>query len=631
MKLNKIILSTAVLSVVGCSSGMNKFSNQDLEQYQQQPEKYAESVVSTMNNRELIGQTLMMDFRSWGKDPYTDEEIPVTRINHDISSMITDYHIGGVILFRQNLVNSNQIVEFTDALQEASSNLPLLIATDQEGGYVTRLQNGTEMPGNMALAASGDANNAYVAGKIHGSELSALGINYNFGPVVDVNVNQNNPIIGVRSYSSNVDVINEMSTAYMDGIHEAGVISALKHFPGHGNVSVDSHYDLPEVSYSREEWEAIDLAPFKYAIEHGTDSIMSAHVTLPSVDDTMIQATLSDKEMLIPATFSKPILTGILRDQIGFDGLIVTDALDMGAIADNFDRNYAVHASLYAGADIALMPLQITNRDEIKQLESLFVYLEDKMETNPEFLERMKEAATRVIKKKLQMGLVYQTTDKQFAIDSVGSEANKLEEKKVADASITLIENQNNVLPVDPSEASNILVISDEDSRNALVTKYLNVVKQETGNHPMFISEQKAALMEDNLNENELRSTIVKSDLIIMSTYNLMDTAANAQKIVDIANAEGKKLVMISTRNPYDIAHVDGVQANIAIYGITGFDVTNNDRNSLEANISSGIRTLFLNPQTGLPLNAPTGTLPVDVKNDNGDVIYPFGHSVNYQ
>ncbi|MEZ9706573.1 glycoside hydrolase family 3 protein, partial [Vibrio breoganii] len=104
-----------VLSVVGCSSGMNKFSNQDLEQYQQQPEKYAESVVSTMNNRELIGQTLMMDFRSWGKDPYTDEEIPVTRINHDISSMITDYHIGGVILFRQNLVNSNQIVEFTDA------------------------------------------------------------------------------------------------------------------------------------------------------------------------------------------------------------------------------------------------------------------------------------------------------------------------------------------------------------------------------------------------------------------------------------------------------------------------------------------------------------------------------------
>ncbi|TKF95005.1 glycoside hydrolase family 3 N-terminal domain-containing protein, partial [Vibrio sp. F13] len=107
---------------------------------------------------------------------------------------------------------------------------------------------------NMALAASGDANNAYVAGKIHGSELSALGINYNFGPVVDVNVNQNNPIIGVRSYSSNVDVINEMSTAYMDGIHEAGVISALKHFPGHGNVSVDSHYDLPEVSYSRDEW-----------------------------------------------------------------------------------------------------------------------------------------------------------------------------------------------------------------------------------------------------------------------------------------------------------------------------------------------------------------------------------------
>ncbi|MEZ9233169.1 glycoside hydrolase family 3 protein [Vibrio amylolyticus] len=631
MNINKIILSTAVLSAVGCSSGINKFSNQDLEQYQQQPEKYAESIVGTMNNRELIGQTLMMDFRSWGKDAYTDEDLPVTRVNEDISGIITDYHIGGVILFRQNLINSNQIVEFTDALQAASNNLPLLIATDQEGGYVTRLQNGTEMPGNMALAASGDANNAYTAGKIHGNELAALGINYNFGPVVDVNVNQNNPIIGVRSYSSNIDVINEMSTAYMDGIHKSGVISALKHFPGHGNVSVDSHYDLPEVSYSREEWEAIDLAPFKYAIEHGTDSIMSAHVTLPSVDDTMIKATLSDKEMLIPATFSKPILTGILRDQIGFDGLIVTDALDMGAIADNFDRNYAVHASLVAGADIALMPLQITNQEEIKQLDSLFASLEDKMETDPEFHERMKEAATRVIKKKLEMGLVYQDSDKQLAIDTVGSEAHKLEEKQVADASITLIENENDVLPIDPSAVSNILVISDEGSRNALVSKYLNVVKKETGNHPMFISEIKTPLLEDNLNADELRRTISKSDLIIMSTYNLTGHAIDAQKVVDIANAEGKKLVMVSTRNPYDIAHVDNVKANIAIYGITGFDVTNNDRNSLEANISSGIRTLFLDPKTELPLNAPTGSLPVEIKGDNGDVLYPFGHSVNYK
>ncbi|WP_084781506.1 glycoside hydrolase family 3 protein [Salinivibrio sp. DV] len=630
MKLNKIILSTAILSVVGCSSGINKLSNQELEQYHQQPEKYAEFIVSTMNKREIIGQTLMMDFRSWGKDSYTDEDIPVTRINDDISSIITNYHIGGVILFRQNLVNASQIIEFTDALQQASSNLPLLIATDQEGGYVTRLQTGTEMPGNMALAATGDANNAYIAGKVHGAELSALGINYNFGPVVDVNVNQKNPIIGVRSYSSNIDVVNAMSSAYMAGIHESGVISALKHFPGHGNVSVDSHYDLPEVSYSREEWEAIDLAPFKYAIEQGADSIMSAHVTLPSVDDTMIQATLSDKEMLVPATFSKPILTGILRDQVGFDGLIVTDALDMGAIADNFDRSYAVHAALVAGADIALMPLQITHRDQIKQLESLFVYLEDKMETNPAFLKRITEAATRVVKKKLQMGLVYQDTNKKFAIDTVGSEAHKDEERKIADASITLIENQNHVLPIDPREVTNILVISDEDSRNALVSKYLNVVKQETGNHPLFISKLKTVLAEDNLNTQALQRTVAKSDLIIMATYNLTTHAANAQKIVDIANAEGKKLVMISTRNPYDIAHVNGVKANIAIYGITGFDVTNNDRNSLEANIRSGIRTLFMNPETGLPLNAPTGTLPVNIKNENGDVIYPLGHSVNY-
>ncbi|USD43406.1 glycoside hydrolase family 3 protein [Vibrio sp. SCSIO 43135] len=631
MNINKLILSTAVLSVVGCSNSMNKISNQDLTQYQQHPQKYADYIVDNMNDRELIGQTLMMDFRSWGKDPYTDEEIPVTRLNDEISNMISDYHIGGVILFRQNLVNSNQIVELTDALQASSSNLPLLIATDQEGGYVTRLQNGTEMPGNMALAASGDASNAYLAGKIHGTELAALGINYNFGPVVDVNVSQDNPIIGVRSYSSNIDLINEMSTAYMDGIHDANVINALKHFPGHGNVSVDSHYDLPEVSYSRQEWEDVDLAPFKYAIEHGADSIMSAHVTLPSVDDTVIKATLSDKEMLIPATFSKPILTGILRDELGFEGLVVTDALDMGAIADNFDRNYAVKASLEAGADIALMPLQITSKAEIQQLESLYASLEDEMKANPEFYERIKEAALRVITKKLKMGLVYSPSDKQFAVDTVGSEQHKLEEQAVADAAITVIENQNNVLPVDPSEISNILVISDEDSRNTLVTKYLKQVQSETGNHPMFISDIKTPLLEDNLDANELRNTIAKSDLIILATYNLTGSAIDAQKIVDIANEEETKLVMVSTRNPYDIAHVNNVKANIAIYGITGFDVTNNDRNSLEANIRSGIRTLFEDPRTGKPLNSPHASLPVDIRNSEGEILYPFGHSIEYK
>jgi beta-N-acetylhexosaminidase len=629
MNIKALSISSVIVTLVGCTSNLGVVDNKTLQTYKQDPSKYAIELVSNMTDREKIGQTIMMDFRSWGTDKYTDEPVAVTQLNDDIAGIIKDYHLGGVILFRQNLVNTPQTVDLVNAMQAARSNLPLLIATDQEGGYVTRLQEGTEMPGNMALAATGDTKNAYYAGSVHGEELSALGINYNFGPVVDVNVNQSNPIIGVRSYSSDLATIDNMANSYMKGIQQHGVITSLKHFPGHGNVSVDSHYDLPIVDYSRSEWEQVDLTPFKKAIENGADSIMTAHVVVPSVDSRKLKATLTGKEIGIPATFSDKILTGVLRDEIGFDGLIVTDALDMAAIADNFDRPFAVKQSISAGADIALMPLQITSVSEIKKVEDLYQQLEQEMEVSTKFNQRITESAVRVVKTKLEMGLINTKHDALDAMSIVASNENKATEAHIADQAITLIKNDG-TLPISPKSLTNILIVSDESSRNELIANALKSVSDQTGNNPMFISQMNFPLAGNSINEPLMQQQIQAADLVILATYNLTDRAPNAQKLLDYTAQEKVTTVVISTRNPYDIAHLDNVQSNIAIYGITGFDITNADRNSLEANIKAGIRSIFLNNNTNKPLNNPQGKLPVDIKNKSGSILYSIGHGLSY-
>ena len=600
-------------------------SDEQLKAWWLTPEQSALNIVQGMSFEEKVGQILMLDFRYWGRDAQGNKQ-PLTQSDTALQKLIQDYHLGSVILFRENLIDTPQTVQLINNLQQARSNLPLFISTDQEGGYVTRLRVGTEMPGNMALGATGSPKLAQLAGRIHGYELSSLGFNFNFGPVVDVNNNQNNPVIGVRAYSDDPQRVSELAKSYISGIHQYPVLTSLKHFPGHGNVASDTHFALPTISIDKAAWQRVELMPFLETLPY-TDAIMTAHVVVPALDNSKL-LTRNGEQMGTPATLSRPILTGILREQLKFNGLILTDAMDMGAISANFAADWAVKQAILAGNDMVLMPLEIKDEASAQQLNALYQYLQVEAERDPALKSRIDESAKRVVYTKLAKKISATPRDASVAAKIVGSQQHKQTENFIAEQAVTLIKN-NGVLPFPLKRTNTVLVYSDEQPRNALIEKHLHAIAAEFHSQ-ITVNSQVVKLGQNTLRPEEIERQIAGQQLVILATYNLRSDPQNAQKIIDAAHRAKVPLVVIATRNPYDIAYLKNVDANIAIYGITGFDVTNNVRNSLETNIRSGLRTLFKGPDNQPPLAIPHGKLPVNITSPDGStVIYSRGHGLN--
>ena len=247
-----------------------------------------ESIVKSMSLQDKVTQMLMVDFRYW--DENTSDNVAqkgLTGMNSQVREIIEDYNFGAVIYFAQNLTGTEQAYNLTYQMQTAArknGGIPMIICTDQEGGSVYRLGSGTALPGNMALGATGNTEYARMAGQIIGSELSVLGINTNLAPVVDVNNNANNPVIGLRSYGDDPVAIGNMASAAIEGMKEYGVIGCAKHFPGHGDTATDSHYGLPIVDKSLSALQSCELKPFEISIEHGVDMIMTAHILYPQLE-----------------------------------------------------------------------------------------------------------------------------------------------------------------------------------------------------------------------------------------------------------------------------------------------------------------------------------------------------------
>ncbi|HGJ5873622.1 MAG TPA: glycoside hydrolase family 3 protein [Arsenophonus apicola] len=620
--MNKIALSLCLLSFFCSAKGI---THQQLADLWQSPEKEAKQLVENMSFEEKLGQMLMLGFRHWGIDAEKNA-LAMTKLNPEIANIIHHYHLGSVILFRDNLIDSPQTVNLINALQQARSNLPLFISVDQEGGYVTRLRVGTEMPGNMALGATRSKQLSELVGMIHGYELTHLGFNFNFAPVVDINNNQNNPIIGVRSYSDRPQLVAEMANGYIQGIHRYAVLTAIKHFPGHGNVTADSHLSLPTINISQQQWRKFELLPFMHTMRN-TDAIITAHIVMPALDNHKL-TTLDNQRVGVPATLSKPILSGILRNKLNYQGLIITDAMDMGAIANNFDSNWVVKQAILAGNDIILMPLKITAIEDVTKLEQLYHYLKTEAQSDPELNRRISESAYRVVFSKLKNRISAQDKSAQRAQQVVAAKIDKDIENMVADNAITLIKNSN-ILPFQLKNNNKIVIFSDEKARNQLIKKHLLSIADEL-NINMATQDDVVTMMADDKTEQQLTTKMQNSDLIILATYNLKNAPINAQRILNVANRNAIPVVVISTNNPYDIAYLRGVKANIAIYGITGFDETDKNRNNLETNIRSGLRTLFLTPNKRL-MNSPTGKLPVDIKTPNLErILYPYGYGLAY-
>lgn len=273
-----------------------------------------------------------------------------TTLHAELRELITQYHLGGLVFFARNVESPAQVARLVCEAQSAAraAGLPgLLLAIDQEGGLVARLTEDkgfTEFPPAMALGATGDPEHARQAAAAIAHEMRAVGLNANFAPVLDVNSNPANPVIGVRSFSFEPGVAAQYGAAFARGLQDASVMAFGKHFPGHGNTQQDSHFDLPVVRSPREELDEVELLPFRAAIAAGLAGIMSAHISFPALDPAGLPATLSER-----------VMTGLLRQELGFDGLLATDSLAMGALERmGYPAPVAAAAALQAGADLLL-------------------------------------------------------------------------------------------------------------------------------------------------------------------------------------------------------------------------------------------------------------------------------------
>ncbi|WP_433252433.1 beta-N-acetylhexosaminidase [Streptosporangium sp. CA-135522] len=306
-----------------------------------------ESVLAGMSVEDKVGQLFMPVLYGPAANAASGEN--QARFGVDTpAKVVAKYRPGGVILFpwAGNVKDVRQLVALTNGLQKASPDIPLLLGADQENGKVSRLAPlVTDIPGASVIGSTGDPSLARRAAKVTGTELRALGINLDFAPVADVNINPRNPVIGTRAYGSDPKKVAPMVAAAVQGFHDAGIASTAKHFPGHGDTNVDSHTGLPVIQHSLSQWTRLDAPPFAAAIGEDIDAIMSAHVVMPKLDPS------GD-----PATLSKPILTGLLRQKLGFDGVVSTDALDMAGVRKKYGDGQVAVRAIQAGVDLLLMP-----------------------------------------------------------------------------------------------------------------------------------------------------------------------------------------------------------------------------------------------------------------------------------
>lgn len=564
MKQYALLLAVMTLSAGGCM-GQKPVDQQEL--------------------RRQIGQKLMIDLRHFCAQGSSAEcKTDLTVLPREFADAITGLHLGGVILFANNLKDQQQIRRLTADLQQASSDgLPLLIGIDQEGGRVARLptQEFPAFAGNMAIGAtlaSSGTRYATEVGTAIAQQLNSLGINLNFAPSLDVNNNPANPVINARSFGDNAAAVAVAGGAMLSAMQKAGILGTIKHFPGHGDTHVDSHTGLPLVEHDKATVEAVDLYPFRQLIkQHQPAMVMTAHIQYPALDNSSLM-TKSGEAVIKPATLSRTILTDLLREEMGFDGLIITDALNMAGISQFFDPAQAVIETFAAGADIALMPYEMKTPADIKALTGLIDQVVAAVQQGKLSATEVAESAQRVVRVRQQLSAKGQQA---VVPDSTRLARDLRLEQQLAEASLTLVGQNKLQLPLNLAALKLHLVAPDQ-------TKCQSWLQALTlwGVKPLSVTCSDLTSSEQNLALQQIR----QADLVLGSLISPAQSAAELGVLADLqalpamkltvteqkqllqqllqqAKVQGKQTVMVSLRTPYELTDfADSADLRLATY-----------------------------------------------------------------
>lgn len=492
-----------------------------------------ENMLSRMTPEEKIGQLLMVGIKGKQLTPETER-------------LIKKLKLGGVILYSHNIDQPQGLLELTSSLQRVAfmnHRIPLFIAVDQEGGGVSRIRKGVHsFPAPMAIGAAGSLELSYSVGKMMAMDLSAMGVNMNLAPVLDINTSPENQLIGIRSFGGDPDLVSQMGMWYIEGLQSRGVIATAKHFPGHGNTEIDSHFAIPAIQTGLSDLEKFHLIPFKKAMENGLSALMTAHLSVPAIDPSGL-----------PATFSFNLLTNVVRKKMNFHGIILTDDLEMKSIRNKYGVGEAAMKAILAGSDIVMVSWTDQRKREVfKTL--LSAYRQGKLSE-----DRLNESVRRILRLKVQRGFF----DGRRAPSSLNQEwlTHAIHQKllnQIASKAVTMVFNKG------------VLPLKEGDPRTVLLVTPFNLFYEEL----KFYHENITALKIPNrftLSDMEMIvSEIVEqqkeADLIMIA----LTHRSQLSLIQRLTQQVKKPIVVVSFESPYlvyEISKIPEVSAFLCGYG----------------------------------------------------------------
>jgi beta-N-acetylhexosaminidase len=514
--------------------------------------QWVESTLGKMTLDEKVGQLIFATYHG----SFTATDAPAyAEMAHDVEKL----HVGGFINITQSsplgIVKSQAYptAVLTNQLQ-AKSKLPLLIGADFERGTAMRLDEGTSFPTAMALAAAGNPKDAYTMGKITALEARAVGIHWIYAPDSDVNNNPNNPIINTRSFGEDPQRVAEYVTQFVHGVQENGGLATAKHFPGHGDTAADSHIDLPVIHADRERLESLELVPFRAAIAAGADSIMTGHLSIPALEP----------DTNTPATLSSNILTGLLRKELGYKGLVVTDAMDMGGITVRYAPGEAAVRAFTAGADALLMP---------PVPDAAIDALRDAVKSGRISHERLDASVRRILEAKARIGLYKERLVDVNALNNHFGKAEwQRQAQEISDRGVTLLRDTAHRLPLDETKPTRALLIAlyadpepypGEDLERELRSRVdaLTTLRADT----RFVKADNLKLPAPDTYDMAILAFFVRVSDRKGNVDIPVEQAALAEKVYK----NGKPVVTIGFGSPYLVEHFPQAETWLAAFGIS--------------------------------------------------------------